>query len=436
MARIKKRYAVVGMSNRGIHLFVNEMLDTYKDYAELVAMLDKDRGRMKRYNDSRNLDIPVYMPDEFDEMIKQTRPDVVIVTCHDAMHHHYIIKTLEHNLDVISEKPLTTDEEKCAAIVAAEAASKGKVTITFNYRYAPYATKIRELIKAGKVGRIVSVDLNWYIDTYHGSSYFQRWNRLREMSGGLSVHKACHHFDIVNWWTGQKAVEVFAYGARNFYGPAGVHNPLKPEQIGDGRICPTCDVRNRCKYYMRWNRTEFRGGGEAEKLDEHVDFSQGYEGYSPRQCVFDPQIDIEDTYSAAIKYDGGVFLTYSLNCSMPYEGVRFGINGTEGRIEYFDLHAPNRLPFPDAGQQPLVYIPMFGGREQIDLVNLGGTHGGGDPLLCEELFIGPDELTSVDRSASLEDGVNAVLMGVAVYKSVLEGRIVSVEKMRQKIYGK
>ena len=32
------------------------------------------------------------------------------------------------------------------------------------------------------------------------------------MSGGLSIHKSTHHFDLVNWWIGQKPVEAFAYG--------------------------------------------------------------------------------------------------------------------------------------------------------------------------------------------------------------------------------
>ncbi len=429
----RKKYALVGVSNRGIYFFLKQILENYSNYAEMVALLDSDRTRMEMANSKFGQNLPMYNENEFDKMVEQTKPDVILVACRDGLHHIYIIQALKHNLDVITEKPLTIDEEKCAAIIAALKKSKGKVTVTFNYRYAPYATKIRELVEKGKVGRVVSVDLNWYLDTHHGSSYFQRWNRLREISGGLSIHKACHHFDLVNWWIGQKPMEVSAYGALNFYGPKGVHNPLKPEQIGDGRTCLTCDVRHKCKYYMRWYRQEFRKGISTEKIDEHVDTSQRYEGYSPRQCIFDPQINIEDTYAAIVKYDGGAFLNYSLNASMPYEGFRLGINGTEGRIEYTEFHAPNRLPFPDPGEQPVVYIPMFGGREQIDLINLGGGHGGGDPLILDELFIGQDELAPVKRSAGIEDGIDAVLTGVAVHRSANEHKTISVDEMRKRV---
>ena len=93
---------------------------------------------------------------------------------------------------------------------------------------------ILTIIANGKIGEVVSVDLNWYLDTYHGPNYFRRWNRLREKSGGLTVHKSCHHLDLVQWWIEQKPVEVFAYGALNFFGPNGQYNPLNKNEIGDG----------------------------------------------------------------------------------------------------------------------------------------------------------------------------------------------------------
>ena len=53
----------------------------------------------------------------------------------------------------------------------------------------------------------------------HGAEYFRRWHRKKENSGGLLVHKATHHFDLVNWWIEQEPVDVMAYGTRRLYGP-------------------------------------------------------------------------------------------------------------------------------------------------------------------------------------------------------------------------
>ncbi|MFH1614078.1 MAG: Gfo/Idh/MocA family oxidoreductase [Planctomycetota bacterium] len=431
----RKRYAVVGVSNRAFSMYMDPIRGIYKAHAQLVAMLDKDPLRIKSYNETRKENIPGYSPDEFNKMIKETKPDVIIVACVDNLHHLYVIKALEHDLDVIVEKPLTTSEKYCKQLVDAARKSTGKIIVTFNARYIPHATRIREMIVEGKIGKVVSVDLNWYLDTYHGPNYFRRWNRLREKSGGLTVHKSCHHFDLVQWWIGQKADEVFAYGALNFFGPNGQYNPLSKKQIGDGRTCSDCDRKSLCKYYMRWSRGDYRKDRKDESHNKHFRGEYKYTNYSCRQCLYDPQINIEDTYTAVIKYNGGALLSYSLNSSVPYEGFRLGINGTKGRIEFKELHAPSRLPFPEEKDTPITYIPMFGGREQIDVIKQGGTHEGSDPLLRDELFIGTDKMVTVERQASFDDGIDAVLTGIAVYRSVLEHSIIRIDELREVVYG-
>ena len=44
-----------------------------------------------------------------------------------------------------------------------------------------------------------------------------RWHRRKDQSGGLLVHKATHHFDLVNWWIASRPETVTALGARRFY---------------------------------------------------------------------------------------------------------------------------------------------------------------------------------------------------------------------------
>jgi predicted dehydrogenase len=79
---------------------------------------------------------------------------------------------LQADIDVVTEKPMVTTARDAAAVLKAEAASKGKVTVTFNYRCNPYHRKIKELILEGKLGKITTVDLNWYIDTHQRRKLF------------------------------------------------------------------------------------------------------------------------------------------------------------------------------------------------------------------------------------------------------------------------
>src|SRR5690606_25554531 len=97
--------------------------------------------------------LATYKPAEFGAMIAAHRPDTIIVTSIDRTHHHYIIAALEAGCDVITEKPMTTDPEKCQAILDAVERTGRNVRVTFNYRYAPHNSALRELIAEGAIGK-------------------------------------------------------------------------------------------------------------------------------------------------------------------------------------------------------------------------------------------------------------------------------------------
>ncbi|UOQ43974.1 Gfo/Idh/MocA family oxidoreductase [Halobacillus salinarum] len=421
-----KKYAICGVSNRAIGMFIQPMVKKFSASSRVVGLLDRDSKRFTvcKQEVPEVKDVPVYQHDEFDRMIKETKPDVVIVASRDDTHVNYILEALAHDLDVITEKPMTTTAEDSRRVVEAEKRSKGKVTVTFNYRYNPYHMKIKELIQSGKLGRITSVDLNWYIDTYHGSSYFQRWNRKREYSGGLSIHKSSHHFDLIHWWLDQKPEEVFSFGALNYYGPESEYNPLKE----DGRNCKTCHVKDDCAYYRRWNTRSDQLFVQDDHIASDEARKESYTNYRPDQCIFDSEIEIEDTYTATVKYDRGALLSYSINFSLPYEGYRLAINGTKGRLETKEFHAPSRVPFP-VPEQTIEYFPLFGAKETIQVLTQQGGHGGGDPVIQEDLFIGEDPKRSFTTLSGSQDGAYAVMTGEAVWRSVKEKRAVTIDEL-------
>ena len=156
--------------------------------------------------------LPTYKADQFDRMIAEIKPDKVIVTSMDRTHHKYICRAMELGCDVITEKPMTMDAEKCQQIIDTQKRTGRHVTVTFNYRYSPRNTKIKEIIKSGLVGDITSVHFEWMLNTSHGADYFRRWHRCKNNSGGLLVHKATHHFDLVNWWIDSQPETVFSMG--------------------------------------------------------------------------------------------------------------------------------------------------------------------------------------------------------------------------------
>ena len=202
-------------------MFTRPIVGTYQEDAELVGLCDPSEVRRTYHQKSLSEEfgippVPTYA--DFDVMMKEQKPDVVIVCTPDCFHHEYIVRSLEAGADVISEKPMTIDAEKCRAIFDAVKRTGHKVRTTFNVRWGAGPTKVRELIAQGAIGRVVHVDYEHLLNTSHGADYFRRWHSHKEISGGLLLHKSTHHFDMINWWINGIPSQIFAMGSLAFYG--------------------------------------------------------------------------------------------------------------------------------------------------------------------------------------------------------------------------
>ena len=221
---MRRRYAIVGTGGRS-RMYYEALSTRYAESAELVGLCDVNQTRMDYVN--RELTkgygappVPTYRFDQFDRMVAEQRPQTIIVTSIDRTHHVYITRAMRLGCDVITEKPMTIDEAKCQEILDTIKETGRNLRVTFNYRYAPHNTKIRELLMEETIGEVYSVHFEWLLDTRHGADYFRRWHRDKRNSGGLLVHKATHHFDLVNFWLASQPAIVFAMGDLMFYGRA------------------------------------------------------------------------------------------------------------------------------------------------------------------------------------------------------------------------
>lgn len=392
----KKRFAIVGVSGRGIYMYAVPMQKEFSDTAELAALCDISQVHMDYCNKQLPRPAPTYT--DFDRMLKEVPVDTVIVTTMDRYHHEYIIRALKAGKDVITEKPMTIDAEKCRAILAAEKKTGKKVTVTFNYRFTPPMTAIRRIVQGGTIGNVVTVDMHWPLDLSHGADYFRRWHGRRENTGGLQVHKSTHHFDVVNWIIGDEPARVCAQGGLAFYGKNG---PFR------GKRCTGCPHKDRCQFW--WNLAD-----NAFCRDFYI-AAEKETGYVRDGCVFDPAIDIEDHYQVLAQYKKGARLAYSLQAWSTWEGFRLEIQGTKGRLEYLEMHGQH--DWTDPGDRQIVVMLNDGSRLlQTPPKGIGG-HGGGDSRLLKMLF----ETGHADpdgHMADTRDACSSVLVGVAATQSM------------------
>lgn len=390
-----KRYVLVGASQRSLWMFAKPMIEKFSDTAVIVGIFDVNRIRAEYIRNNTTPNIPIFT--DFDHMMKETKPDIAIITTVDRYHHEYIIRVLEYGCDVIVEKPMTIDDEKCRAVLEAEKRIGKKVVVTFNYRFNPYVTRIKELMREGVIGKVLSVDFEYLLDTSHGADYFRRWHRWKENSGGLLVHKSTHHFDLVNWWLEEEPEEIYANGTLRFYGPT---------RENKGERCSTCKHSDSCEFAVKYNEDRF--------LREFYFNTEKEDGYFRDRCVFSDEIDIEDSMSVVVRYSAGTLLTYSLIAYSPYEGWKVAINGTGGRLEASEYHSGHK-----AGK-PTNSIHVFNRKGEIvtyDIEKAEGGHGGGDERLQRMLFKGdvPDPL---NHFAGSNDGAKSIMIGICANKSI------------------
>ncbi|WP_172979958.1 Gfo/Idh/MocA family protein [Agromyces agglutinans] len=439
----RERYGLIGTGSRA-GMYIGAMTGTVvgaeqvPGQAELVAWSDANPGRLDVYEREvveAGHPVPArYAPDDLERMIVDERLDRVVITTPDFTHAEYIVRALRAGADVVVEKPLTIDAESVRRIGEAIAETGREVITTFNYRYSPRNSTLRQVIADGRIGRVTSVHFEWALDTVHGADYFRRWHREKQHSGGLFIHKASHHFDLVNWWIQASPVRVFASGGLRFYG-----------------------AENAAARGLGLEGRPGRGTGAAgdpfaldlaadERLKRLYLDQEHHDGYLRDRDVFDPGITIEDNLAALVDYDTGATMSYSLNAHAPWEGYRVTVNGTEGRAELEvvergsvlvgadgkvvvdpSMH-PDDVPADDVRPhaERLVVQRHWEQAQVVEIPQGIGGHGGGDAYLLGHLFGRVTDDPPLGRVSGYADGVRAVAVGIAGNRSLETGEPVRV----------
>ncbi|OGV47650.1 MAG: hypothetical protein A2017_21820 [Lentisphaerae bacterium GWF2_44_16] len=413
-----KKTILVGASYRGLFGFVKPLINNYSTEYKVAAVCDLSLDRIKVMNELAGVALPGY--DDFDTMVKDIRPDMAIIASIDSSHIDYIEKCLQLGIECVCEKPLCIDAEQCRRVRKAQKLNPSvKAVTTHNYRYSPYMLRIKEILDSGKIGKIRSVNFDEYLDWRHGTSYFRRWNRTKKNSGGLLVHKASHHFDLINWFVASLPKNLSAHGRLIAYG---AQNCLFKADDKYGPACHKCSkTKEECRY-----KTQLDG-----MRDKMYFKSNGGNGYTPDLCVFSPEIDTYDHVSVGYDYANGVHVAYSLCAHASYEGMRISIEGSKARLDYQEILSTSPMETSAVygsetiTKKEIMIIPFEKNIERVHVEKVEGGHGGADYMMHRDLFGGGKS----NAEASLEDGIQAVLVGSAANISIETGCRVDIQSL-------
>jgi predicted dehydrogenase len=411
------KIGIIGTGNRGRTLALH-LTSSRKGYGDksfqnklvLEALCDTNEIRLRNVAQEINGKFKPKLFTDYQKLLEKSSCQLVIVATPDFLHHEICLCALKAGKDILCEKPLATTVKDCQEIIKAVKRTKRNFRVIFNMRYQPVHLKVKELLTSGTIGNLISCQVNEIMSAFHGADYFRRWHRKQRQSGGLLITKACHIFDLMNWFIDSQPQKVVCFGERSFF-----------KKKFSRRRCLTCSDKKKCLFFFDL-KTQKDGLYNRLFLQ-----AEGKDGYFRDQCVFSKEAEINDFHNVLVSYRNKVQLNFFFTSFAPAEKntlhgqdrLLFFLGGEKGTIEVFQN---------EASKEHTIEISQFLKRKKIiKIPPFKGSHGGGDVLLLKSLV--HKDRSKVQQEADVKAGLLSVLIGEMANISLREKRIVEVKEI-------
>ena len=320
----------------GIGLRAGHVLTTLKEAmpeVEIVGFYDPQPTHLEMIG----TDTPRY--DSVQAMLAAAKPDLYCVFSPNVFHLDQIRLGLEAGVQVFTEKPvvISIDETLELARLLSVHGGVSRAMVGLVLRYSQHMVDLRAALKAGLLGRIVSLEANEHIAPYHGAFFMRDWRRRTDLAGGFMLEKCCHDLDIYNMVTGSRPLRVASFGGRKSFLPENA---------------PASNVEAEIFYVKKsvW---------ESAPDPFHSDG------------------DIIDHQTAILQYENGANLAFHTNLNTPDEHRRFCVMGTHGMAEGDFVRGYLKITARDGTR--------LADHDYTQGAAAKGAHYGADEMMCHDI---------------------------------------------------
>ena len=302
----------------------------------------------------------------------------------NALHRDHCIAAFERGRHVFCEKPLAVTLSECEQIQRAHQRAGTLFATGFVLRHAPLYKFVREQLRSGVIGKLVSFEANEHIPPDHGGYIMRGWRRWRAQAGSHLLEKCSHDIDLLNWMTDSVPARVASFGGRSIW--TAENKPI------------------------------------AEKLSRPTDNPPLYRAW-PIYTDADPFLtekDIEDHRVCIFEYRNGVRGTFHANTCAALPQRRMLFYGLEGALEADLVTAQVRWARIGRGEQP--QTKSFKG---VDM------HGGADCFIMDDLA--HSMTTGAAPGATGNEGLRSAVSCLACDLAMDEQRVVDVEPIWERL---
>ena len=367
----------------GIGLRAGHVLTTLKEAmpeVEIVGFYDPQPTHL----DMIGTDTPRY--DSVPAMLAAAKPDLYCVFSPNVFHLDQIRLGLEAGVQVFTEKPvvISIDETLELARLLSVHGGVSRAMVGLVLRYSQHMVDLRAALKAGLLGRIVSLEANEHIAPYHGAFFMRDWRRRTDLAGGFMLEKCCHDLDIYNMVTGSRPLRVASFGGRKSFLPENA---------------PASNVEAEIFYVKKsvW---------ESAPDPFHSDG------------------DIIDHQTAILQYENGANLAFHTNLNTPDEHRRFCVMGTHGMAEGDFVRGYLKITARDGTR--------LADHDYTQGSAAKGAHYGADEMMCHDIAAHLRG-QSAGLPVSILDAMEAGIAAMALDQARETGQIVDLSAVWAKL---
>ena len=414
------KVAILGCGSRGVDVYGAKML-SMPDQFKIVSVCDKNKKRCEYLKQYLHLPDDAVFYDE-EEFFREKRADILVIATLDRDHVRQCVRALELEYGILLEKPIGVNKTEIERLLEAKKKYRGKILVCYVLRYAPAFQKIKELLDAGTIGRLICLEALEQVAYWHQAHSFVRGNwRNEDETCSMIMQKCCHDLDIIHYYVNSPCKTVYSTGDLSFF-----NKKNQPTDAADR--CADCKLKNSCPYsaeniYIgRWlaeNKPE--NVWPFNIVDSHVPLTEesirnAYTNNQYGRCVFACDNNVVDNQFVNMVFENGVKANLTMTAFTNWLGRKMVLHGTAGEIELNE-------------NQRTIRVAVFGKEEEfIDLDRLVENdffqHGGGDNNILKELYAMMED--SADKANSLEDSAESHFMAIAAEKSRKSHAVVAV----------
>ena len=399
---------ILGCGNRG-RTYANFLRE---NNVSIAAVAEPIPEKLAKFGKDFEL-APAQMHTNWLDALNHTEAVALINATPDRVHFETTMEAMRRGFHVLLEKPMSPDEAECTALVRM-AEEKGLLLMVCHVlRYAPFFEKLKELLDAQVLGRLVQVELTENVVFWHFAHSFVRGVfRNEEISSPFILAKSCHDLDLIGYLTGRKCLSVMSEGSLTYF---------KKENAPEGApayCLQNCPHAGTCPHFAPKlylgdfsDRPAWPANSASLEQSYHARLKALETGLHGR-CVFRCDNDVNDHQSALFRMEGDLAVSFNM--------VGFSSENTR-TMRFFGTEGDLRGHLDKAEIE--IHHFLTGETEVISIRNetLIAGHGGGDGRLLKD-FVDAVREKRFNVKTSARMSLQSHLMAFAAERSRKEGR--------------